>query len=623
MRNGSFWSAFPARHPRHRPVLRRTRVLLAGAVLSLAVAGCVSMPSGGPVQSYQITQGANEQAQGYLQFVPPSPDPGWTPAQVVQGFLTASASFVGQQRVAREYLTPEASRGWKPGWSATSFAGGPRVMSEHLARQVKGKPGAATVTIGGNIQATLSSKGAYAVAAATNGGSTFTYNLVKYNGQWRISNLHDHPLLLTTTEFAADYQLRNLYFFAPANDNLVPDPVYVPLQATQADLVHGLVEDLINQPPDWLGSNGATRTAFPKGTTLMGAVTVDGGIASVTLGGAATRASEAVKEQMSAQLYWTLNGAGQGQQQVQSIALYIGDHPFVPKGQSNAVQNQFRIAPVNTPSGGVFYYLGAGGQLMQVAGPAGKPVRVASIGAGFTTLAVSPDGQYVAALRDGNVYTGQVGASSLTFRSVGDGFTSLSWDANDNLWAAGSEGLIIVSAAVKPAGSSPPVGIGPQGGTCRSDLSDVTAVRVAPDGVRIALVFGGQQQELAFGAIVSSQPTAAQNRTLAAVQLSPFSVCLPGSTVKSLSWYGAGNVMALTQSESGDTLTEYPVNGSTPTTATAISGLQSVSSVTAYNDGTTGGLVAELDGGAMSVDTSIVGPWSSLSFLGESPTYPG
>jgi len=611
MRNGPFRRVF---------FLRRMRVLLTGAVLSLTVAGCVSMPSGGPVQSYQITQGANEQAQGYLQFVPPPPAQGMTPAQIVEGFLTASASFAGQQRVAREYLTPEASRGWtQPGWSAIKFAGDPRVITEHVVAPAKEKQGSATVTIGGNIQATLSSEGAYAVAAATTKGRTFTYNLVKDNGQWRISNLHDHPLLLTTTEFATDYQLRNLYFFAPANDSLVPDPVYVPLQATQASLVHGLVEDLINQPPDWLGNNGATRTAFPKGTTLTGAVTVDGGTASVTLGGAATRASEAVKEQMSAQLYWTLNGAGQGQQQVQSIALYIGGQPFLPGGQGNAIQNHFTIAPLNNPSGGVFYYLDSSGQLMQVAGPAGRPGKVASIGTGYSGLAVSPDGHYVAALKNGNVYTGQVGASHLTYR-VGDGFTSLSWDASDNLWAAGSTGLIIVSSAVK---SSPPVGIESQGSPCRSDLNDVTAVRVAPDGVRIALVFGGQQQELAFGAIVASQPTAAQNPTLANIQLSPFSVCLPGSSFKSLSWYGAENVIALTQSATGDTLTEYPVNGSTATTSTTISGQQSVTSVTAYNDGTTGGLVAGFDGGAMSVDTSIAGPWSPLSFTGEFPTYPG
>lgn len=218
------------------------------------------------------------------------------------------------------------------------------------------------------------------------------------HGQWRISNLHgNNHLMLTPTEFAADYQLRNLYFFDPMGQHLVPDPVYVPLQDTQANLMNGLVDDLIRQPSDWLGKNGATRTEFPKGTTLAGNVTVDGGTASVTLDGAATRASAAVKEQISAQLLWTLDLAGQGQQQVQSIVLYTGSTQFVPPGaQGNAVQSESEVqyAPVsnsNSP-GSAFYYLGTGGQVMRVTGLTGNPVKIASIGTGYTERPFSRTG---------------------------------------------------------------------------------------------------------------------------------------------------------------------------------------------------------------------------------------
>ncbi len=543
------------------------RLLLMIIVLSLATAGCVSMPSGGPVLPFAVTQGANGQAQRNMQIVPPSPGARWSPAQIVEGFLTASASFIGQQQVAREYLTSGASRGWKPDWSATVFTNGPTVLTQTQADTRPAKQDTASVTIGGSIQATLFSTGAYAVARPLTKGLTFRYDLVKVRGgQWRISDLHHNHLLLTPTEFSADYQLRNLYFFAPMSTNLVPDPVYVPLQAAQADLVNGLVRDLITQPPDWLAS-GATRTAFPKKTSLVGSVTVDGGTASVTLGGTAIRASDAVKGQIFSQLKWTLDGAGQGEQQVQSIALYFGSKAFVPpSAQGNA---EVKYAPANSPHGGVFYYLGAGGLLMRVTSPADRPVTVARIGTGYTGLAVSPDGRYVAALRGGNVYTGKVGASKLTFRQVGTGFSSLSWDRTDYLWAAGSTGLVVVSAVVKTLGASAPVGIQPQQGgpPCGSDLGDVTEVRVAPDGVRIALVFGGQQQALAFGAIViPGQNAAAQNRPLVGVQLSPFGVCGSlGDTFRALSWYGADDVIAL--SESGDTLTEYPVNGTQPDAA--------------------------------------------------------
>jgi hypothetical protein len=601
--------------------------LLVAAILSLTAAGCVSIPSGGPVVSYTVTQGANGQTQPYMQIVPPSPGPGWSPADIVEGFLTASASFVGQQQVARDYLTPEASHGWHPGWSATVFTNGPQVIPRSVAGSGSAGKGTASVTISGNIQATLTDEGTYAVAVPTQKGLTFQYDLKMYRGQWRISNLHGNHLMLTGTEFAADYQLRNLYFFDPTSgQELVPDPVYVPLQATQADLLNRLVQDLIKQPDDWLGMNDATRTAFPKGTTLAGNVTVDGGTASVTLGGAATRAPDAVKNQISAQLWWTLHLAGQGQQQVQSIALYTGDTAFKPPGaQGNAVQNHVTYWPVNSPKGGVFYYLTAGGQLMQVTGPTGKPFKVASIGTGYTGLAVSPDGKYVAALRaGGDIYTGEVSASHLTYRPVGGGFTSLSWDQNDNLWAAGSAGVVIVSAAAKSVGASASVGIPPlQGDPCGSQTGTVTAVRVAPDGVRVALVFGGQEQALAFGAIVmADQAATPQSPPLASVQLSPFVVCSqPGATFKALSWYGAEDVIGLTEPDG--TLTEYPVNGGTSTTIPGRPGIRPVRSVAAYFDGTTGGLVAGLDGGAMSVDTTLGGAWSSLNYAGQFPVYPG
>src|SRR5450756_3258523 len=74
---------------------------------------------------------------------------------------------------------------------------------------------------------------------------------------------------------------------------LVPDPVYVPLQATPADLMNGLVYDLVKPQKDWL-SGGATRTAFPAGTTFpagptsIGAVTIEGVTAVVNLGGCLT-----------------------------------------------------------------------------------------------------------------------------------------------------------------------------------------------------------------------------------------------------------------------------------------------------------------------------------------------
>jgi hypothetical protein len=636
---------------------RRVATTLSAAALAVTAAGCVSMPNGGPVLPYAVSPSGNGQAQPYLQIVPQPPLPNASPSDIVRGFLAASASFVGQQHVAREYLTPDASRAWLPGWSATVYRRGPTVRKEvwrsvpqgandKLSSTASARPSRTpsptassakhadantrvTVTVGGSVEAKLSNSGAYAgayaVPSATPKGQTYTYDLVIYRGQWRISRA-PNTLLLTHTEFDADYQLRNLYFFDPSGQHLIPDPVYVPLQATQEDLVNGLVQDLITQPGDWLAS-GATQTAFPKGTRQLGKVTVDGGIASVNLGGAFARAQTPVKEQVSAQLLWTLiTGAGQGTQEVLAVELYVNGSPFAPpNAQGNPVQGTrsapyVKYKPIDGSPGSDFYYIDSHGELLHDTGSTGQPVQVARIGTGYKSLAVSPDGQYLAVLRDGAVYTGAVGRGKLTLRDAGGGFTSLSWDHNDNLWAAGPMNVVMMPATSKPrAGPFPVVVAQNPGDTCPGSSGEYTALRVAPDGVRVALVIAGQEPTLAFGAIVTQdQPRAGQQQPLARVNLSPFFVCgsSPGA-LRSLSWYGTDNVVALGQDSVTLTLTEYPVDGGTPVPL-PLPGKAGIQSITARKGP---GLIAGV-GDEIYSNASLTGAWNLVG-TGLSPAYPG
>jgi hypothetical protein len=567
------------------------------------------------VLPYAVTQSASAQGQPYTQLIPPSPGPGWDPHDIVQGFLAASASFAGQQ-VAREYLTPAASKAWHPTtWQATVFTNdGPTIKA---TTPVGPRQDTATVMVSGGVQASLNRAGAYVVASAKTSTGTYRFDLAKNrSGQWRISKVWATTLLLTTTEFAADYQLRNLYFFDPFEQSLVPDPVYVPLNATQGDLLKGLVQDLIRPPGDWLG--GATKTVFPANATVS--VIPDGLVASVYLSlpaAAAARLSVKDKEKISAQLWYTLSGAGQGQQgQVQSVALYINGHGYVPPGASpgNPVQShitQYRPADGSQKPG--FYYLTKAGQLMlQDPIATGKPRQLAVIGHGYTSLAISPDGEYVAALHGGSVYTGMVGARSLKLRDVGMNVTFLSWEGNDNLWAVGSLGIVVVPGTTsKPATPSIPVSL-PQSQSACGSSQDVTAIRIAPDGVRVAIVFGGQ--ELAFGAIVPADAQAQQ----ITVHLSPFSVCGSAGAFTALSWYGAGYVVAL--GEPGGTLTEYPVNGGT---ATPIPGPSSgVQWVTASGEKKYGGVIASVSDGSMLL-LNPSGGESTVPVTGQWPAFPG
>ncbi len=107
---------------------------------------------------------------------------------------------------------------------------------------------------------------------------------MKTGGEWRISAAPS-VLLLTQAQFADDYDLRNLYFFDPNYRYLVPDPVYVPLQASASTLTSRLVDYLKTPPKDWLAGGRHRRPpsrppprSRPRWPTDLATVNVTGTI---------------------------------------------------------------------------------------------------------------------------------------------------------------------------------------------------------------------------------------------------------------------------------------------------------------------------------------------------------
>ena len=477
----------------------------------------------------------------------------------------------------------------------------------------------ATVTVGGSVQAFLSGTGGYVApsASATGGapGGPPTFRLQKVGNQWRISKAPPY-LVLTSYSFQYDYQLRNLYFFDPTDRHLVPDPVYVPLQATTASLMDGLVYDLINPPGDWL-SRGATSTSFPKKTTTIGDVTLTGGTAAVNLGGAITKGANdnTLMQQVSAQLLYTLIGSGGSGPAVQSVQLSVNGKPWSPPGSyPNPVQqlHQSKYTPANGASS-PFYYVDGAGDLLSRTSSVSKPVKVAHIGTGFTQIAVSPDRQYVAALKNnGSLFTGRLGDPLV--QRAGDGYTSLSWDPADDLWATTGDQIVMLSGAASPsqqAGKPVAVSVVNSDGTTQN-VGPFTALRVAPDGVRVAIIVGGN--DLDFGAFVPL-PNARPGQAAVQIVLSQFYVSVPSATFTSLTWYGPDNVIALR--DPGPELTEYPVNGGS---STSIPAQPHMSWITASLGNP---LIASLPRGAMVADTSLSGSWTPVQGTGISAVYPG
>jgi hypothetical protein len=584
---------------------------------ALAATGCVSMPSGGPVLSYPVTQGAAAQDQPYVQIQPQPPRAGWSPSEIVQGFLTASANFGNYPQVARAYLTPDERDSWDPRWSAAVYKSGPDVTPAIYPSPAKNAKTATVRITGGTIQANLHGNGVYSVPSpSAPGGSSAppqTFKLTKVGGQWRISTAPPE-LLLTSNSFENDYQLRNLYYFDPLGKFLVPDPVYAPLRG---DLMDGLVNELISPPPDWL-SYGATMTAFPPKTKVSGVV-LDGGVTAVVnlTGAAIGKASSDVMERVSAQLLMTLSGAVpsvSNGQAVQSVEVVVNGKPWSPPGSqsNNPVQTKPKWKPA-TGASTEFYFVDSKGFLTRQATKGDKPVTMARVGTG-SQVAVSADGAYLAVLRDGTLSTGSPTGGSLTKR--GTGFVAMSWDTNDDLWA--SEGNQIVefrgtSNPRQPLGQMVPVEV---------ESSQVggkyTQLQIAPDGVRVAVVSGGN--ELAFGAISRQQGQTLL--TFSPVLQTPLTqVTVPdNANFTALTWYGSDNVITL--ATPGPAVTEYPVSGAPPTPIQAEGGMQSITASWGQP------LITGLQNGSMAADAGLTGSWMPINdgntpLDGSSPTYPG
>lgn len=599
-----------ARHPRG---LRAGWLAALAAAAPVLLAGCVTVPTSGHVQAVNITQGGASQAQGYLQPIPAPPGHGWRPQQIVAGFLAANASFASNHAVAREYLTGAASRAWQPGWAVTVFGQNPVVGQLPAAPQLSRAPtSTATVDVTGQVLGNVSDSGQYVISSSAQGTTQERFTLVRSNGEWRISTL-PRRLLLTEADFRRVYQPRNLYFFNPAMQMLVPYPVYVPQEATPSDLVTRLVRALMSPPSGWL--LGAAQTGFPAGTKLLGnQVTLDGGTAIVNLGGAAAIASDTTLAQMSAQLLWTLAGSSSDQPAIQSVELEINGRPRTLPGTGSPVQG-IGMYGGDVPSAaghGSFYYTDDKGVVRTQSGTAqangsGGTAVPGQAGSGqkpLTTIAVSPAGHYVAGLGPGGngLFVGSLSRNGTVTQRMTGAFTSLSWDAHDNLWAVGKGGIWLLPAG---GGAALQVSDSLPGG------SHVTALKVAPDGVRCALIVSsGSGSQLLLAAVVHTGQQAYLG--------SPVPISPANGHYTSLTWYDADHVIALSQPPSGPVLDEVAVNGETLLPIPAEQGTVSITA-----DGSANPLVAGLSSGQMITLASLGGLWSGFVGAGHDPVYPG
>ncbi|CAN5427190.1 MtrAB system accessory lipoprotein LpqB [soil metagenome] len=265
----------------------RGGVLVAAFATLILGAGCADIPDSGGVSLAQV---GGADTEPLIRYQPPGPPAGATPVQIVHGFIDAMRAYPVSTDAAQQYLSDEGAASWRPERQT--------VVYDDIS---------ATATVSGQVVlsvrrvATLDARGSYTPIANRLLDAEHAFALTRADGEWRIDNPPD--ALYVSSDFFADiYQPLSLYFLDRTGRVIVPDPIYLP---TGDQLATSLVRGLLQGPTGDLGRR--LRTIVPPSTQVDVSVPVrSNGVAEVQLSESVLTLSDAQREQLAAQLVWTL-----------------------------------------------------------------------------------------------------------------------------------------------------------------------------------------------------------------------------------------------------------------------------------------------------------------------------
>jgi Lipoprotein LpqB beta-propeller domain/Sporulation and spore germination len=438
---------------------------VAGALVALTlVTGCANIPTSGEVVEGDAVP---EQLPVSVGFEPDSPEPGASETGIVQGFLEAMASYQPGYSTAKEFLTPDARSGWNPGDAMTIYSANPDVTQTG--------DGAVRLTL--TVAAVITPEAGYERRAPA---TTTKIDLIlqTVDEEWRIAN-PPQGLLVFEGDFEAEFREYNLYYFAPDFESLVPDPVYVPTQGNVAFL---LAEALVRGPSGWLAP--AVHTAFPVNTTVELPVTVEAGRAQVDLSAdVAEGTSEQQREQMTAQLAWTLEQVDG----IQQVVVRADGLPLTDAEATAGPAESFGEFDPNRLRGGDLYAITdagvvAGDRLAPVPGALGDLP-------GLRRVAVEPRAGRAAVVDSTGkqlLWAPLDGSAEPTPLAAGADLGAVSWDRTGLVWAVDHVGGGSTIMVVAPGSDGVPVEM-PDALSGRN----IADLAVSPDGSRIALAVEG------------------------------------------------------------------------------------------------------------------------------------
>lgn len=442
----------------------------------LVLGGCVNVPTSGDLERVDASARATNPVVDLRVNPPPE---GASPRLIVSGFLQAMADYQPNYDVAREFLAEDVRDAWRP-------ESGVQIISDDYFPEITEDSAVLRVPLVGTLTADRTYRG-------TTGTLELDFKLVQdQSGEWRISN-PPAGLLITEYNFEQFYRPVNLYFFEPGMGSLVPDPIYLPRSNLSAS---SLVRWLVNGPSKWLAP-GVT-TGFPERTPATAVPVGADGVAEVSLGDSATALTEQQRSLLAAQTAWTLRQLSG----VRGIRFLVNGSPFLVPG---AVADQ--VVPIDSFSayGPVApqtstQLFGATPQGVARLDDAGEREPAPVPG----PLGHLPDVQDLAVTLDGDSAAVVVGGGSELRAGVlgeRDPTTLISGESElrQPQYTRFDELLVLGTRNDRPVLWHLRDGALHQVGLDLPDGVTLTAFRVAPDGVRVAVVLRDAKGRSHFG----------------------------------------------------------------------------------------------------------------------------
>jgi Lipoprotein LpqB beta-propeller domain/Sporulation and spore germination len=316
----------------------------------LATAGCVSVPTAGPIERVEGQQPPCNCVN--VQVKPPAP--GAEPWAIVDGYLRATSNYQPNYSVAKQFLTKMAAEKWSPEGEVSIYQGSPAPTAASLKPEAEH----VDVKLEGRLVGSLAKDRTY---KPLDRALSVPFRVVKEKetGEWRI----DDPrggLWVDQFSFEFFYRPYELYFVGN-NSSLVPDLIYLPLLSNPANVASALVKALLNGASIWL--KPAVSTAIPPNTTLnVDSVTIINGIAEVPLSESVLELQDSQRSLLAAQIVYTLRQVPG----VKAVQIKVNQQPYRVPGSDptnltisvDAVSPNMR--PVQSVTGDQLYAVSRG-----------------------------------------------------------------------------------------------------------------------------------------------------------------------------------------------------------------------------------------------------------------------